>query len=175
MTRLELAYPRRCPIAKALLTHHFGRCRGCVLTTHFHLCYIPVFVLLLQHTFQDLSRGFLHFLETFFSKDPTPVLHSQWQAVVCGDLLPLTYLLQHILCYLSRGFQISLKSLSIIQQPRTCRGDYPLLTYLLQHTWCYLSRDFQNFFENFRLLLIHLLKPKFRVHPFGSSSLCRQD
>ena len=45
---------------------------------------------LLYHNLGDLSRGFLHFLRTFFSRAPTPVLHSQWQAFVYGYPLPLT-------------------------------------------------------------------------------------
>ena len=53
------------------------------------------FVPLLYHTLRDLSRGFLHFLRTFFSGAPTPVLHSQWQAFVCGYPLPLTMIVYH--------------------------------------------------------------------------------
>lgn len=75
MTRLELAYPRRCPIAKALLTHHFGRCRGCVLTTHFHLCYIPIWYSLLTtitlyYIIKHLSSTFLKFVVRFIGHTP---------------------------------------------------------------------------------------------------------
>ena len=49
----------------------------------------PPSVPLLYHSLKGLSRGFLHFL-IFFSKAPTPVLHSQWQVIICGYFLPLT-------------------------------------------------------------------------------------
>ena len=72
---------------------------GCFVL-HFRFRYsLPVCPLLLTpllyHNLGDLSRGFLHFLRTFFSGAPTPVLHSQWQAFVCGYPLPLTMIVYH--------------------------------------------------------------------------------
>ena len=73
---------------------HSGVC-GFTLGVHaldyHHISFVP----LLYHAFGDLSRGFLHFLRTFFSKAPTPVLHSQWQAFVYGYPLPLTMIVYH--------------------------------------------------------------------------------
>ena len=58
------------------------------------LSWVPLFVPLLYHNLGDLSRGFYIFSE-FFSRAPTPVLHSQWQAFVYGYPLPLTPLVYH--------------------------------------------------------------------------------
>ena len=40
-------------------------------------------------------KGFLTFSQNFFSRAPTPVLHSQWQAFVYGYPLPLTMIVYH--------------------------------------------------------------------------------
>ena len=40
-------------------------------------------------------KGFLTFSRNFFSRAPTPVLHSQWQAFVYGYPLPLTMIVYH--------------------------------------------------------------------------------
>ena len=109
MTRLELAYPQRCPIAKALLTHHFGRCRGCVLTTHFHLCYIPVLPLLYHnegglsslifYRGRYLTRTSLKEIERSSGFEPhlpkcgvEPLLHQQNWVCYRLSLAPLLYL-----------------------------------------------------------------------------------
>ena len=108
MTRLELAYPQRCPIAKALLTHHFGRCRGCVLTTHFHLCYIPVLPLLYHnegglsslifYRGRYLTRTSLKEIERSSGFEPhlpkcgvEPLLHQQNWVCYRLSLAPLLY------------------------------------------------------------------------------------
>ena len=75
MTRLELAYPQRCPMAEALLTHHFGRCRGCVLTTHFHLCYIPFCTFIISRFRRSVKR----FFQLFISSSLVTNCFPSWQ------------------------------------------------------------------------------------------------
>ena len=40
-----------------------------------------------------LCQGVSYIFSEFFSKAPTPVLHSQWQAIICGYFLPLTIII----------------------------------------------------------------------------------
>jgi hypothetical protein len=46
-------------------------------------------------TLQGICQGVSYIFSEFFSRAPTPVLHSQWQAFVCGYPLPLTMIVYH--------------------------------------------------------------------------------
>ena len=99
------------------ITHHGVPCGDFLLTA-----------LTLYHILSGLSRGFLHFLRTFFSGAPTPVLHSQWQAFVCGYPLPLTMIVYHT---------PPQKSTWQSAQIRASKLFYFCTTFLLTNCWRY--------------------------------------
>lgn len=75
MTRLELAYPQRCPTAEALFSAPLWQVQR--LCTHNALPFVlhPLIVSLLYHTLKRLSRGFRKKFATFFLiSDTRPLL-----------------------------------------------------------------------------------------------------
>ena len=55
--------------------------------------YLTAVYTLIVSYFKEFVKGFPTFSRNFFSKAPTPVLHSQWQAIICGYFLPLTIII----------------------------------------------------------------------------------
>ena len=62
---------------------------------HLRGCLTLAFCTLIVSHFKGFVKGFLTFSQNFFSRAPTPVLHSQWQAFVYGYPLPLTMIVYH--------------------------------------------------------------------------------